>query len=72
ETLVAELGPRRALQAKGLHHLSACEGTVVFDALRSRPFWTPLLSGGGHRRLATLFGLHAKHARAARALTPPR
>jgi hypothetical protein len=40
ENLVAELLPGSGLRAKGVHHLSACEGAVVFDALRARFFWT--------------------------------
>jgi hypothetical protein len=40
ETLIAELLPNRGLNATGIHHLSACEDTVVFDAQRPRFFWT--------------------------------
>ncbi|HEU4644031.1 MAG TPA: hypothetical protein VFS80_00520 [Burkholderiales bacterium] len=39
---VAALEPQLGLDALGIHHLSACEGLVVFDALRPRRFWTPL------------------------------
>ena len=37
---VAVLEPHRGLGAVGIHHLSACEGLVVFDALRPRWLWT--------------------------------
>lgn len=41
ERPVAALEPQ-GLGALGIHHLSACEGLVVFDALRPRRFWTRL------------------------------
>jgi hypothetical protein len=41
ERQVAALEPQ-GLAALGIHHLSACEGTVVFDALRPRRFWAQL------------------------------
>ena len=40
ERQVAALEPHGDLL--GIHHLSACEGMVVFDALRSRRLWAPL------------------------------
>lgn len=44
EKLISELLPSRGLDALGFHHLSACDGTVVFDAYRLRQLWTRLLS----------------------------
>ncbi|HKQ26610.1 MAG TPA: hypothetical protein VJT81_19345 [Burkholderiales bacterium] len=44
EKLVAELLPNHDLGSLGLHHLSACEDAVVFDAYRLRSFWTQLFS----------------------------
>lgn len=41
EREVAALEPQ-GLGALGVHHLSACEGAVVFDALRARRFWARL------------------------------
>lgn len=40
ERQVAALEPQGGLL--GIHHLSACEGMVVFDALRPRRLWAPL------------------------------
>jgi hypothetical protein len=42
ERELAAIEPQRGLGALGIHHLSACEGTVVFDALRPRRFWSRL------------------------------
>lgn len=42
ERELALLEPHRGLRALGIHHLSACEGAAVFDALRPRWFWRPL------------------------------
>ncbi len=44
EKLVAELLPNHDLGAIGIHHLSACENAVVFDAYRRRFFWTKFFS----------------------------
>lgn len=40
EKLISELSPARGLDATGIHHLSAAGDTVVFDATRTRFFWT--------------------------------
>jgi hypothetical protein len=42
EKLISELSPARGLNATGIHHLSASEDTVVFDAKRPRFFWVRL------------------------------
>ncbi|HZN86009.1 MAG TPA: hypothetical protein VFB53_04395 [Burkholderiales bacterium] len=47
ERQVAALEPQGGLL--GIHHLSACEGTVVFDALRPRSFWAELSVPGRFR-----------------------
>lgn len=39
ERPLATLEPSRERGELGLHHLSACEGLVVFDVLRARRFW---------------------------------
>jgi hypothetical protein len=49
EREVAALEPQGGLGALGVHHLSACEGMVVFDALRPRRFWAPLSVPGRFR-----------------------
>jgi hypothetical protein len=38
----ARLEPARARGELGVHHLSACEGLVVFDVLRAHRFWRAL------------------------------
>lgn len=47
ERELAALEPGRGFGALGIHHLSACEGLVVFDALRARRFWTPFAGARG-------------------------
>ncbi len=47
ERQVAALEPQGGLL--GIHHLSACEGMVVFDALRPRRFWAELSAPGPSR-----------------------
>jgi hypothetical protein len=42
EKLISELSPARGLDVMGIHHLSASEDTVVFDAKRPHFFWTRL------------------------------
>jgi hypothetical protein len=42
EELISELSPDCGLDATGIHHLSSTEDTVVFDATRTRFFWTRL------------------------------
>ncbi|HEV8261153.1 MAG TPA: hypothetical protein VGQ19_10410, partial [Burkholderiales bacterium] len=44
ENLIAELSPNRGLDITGIHHLSACEDAVIFDAHRPRLFWTRIFS----------------------------
>jgi hypothetical protein len=44
ENLIAELSPNHDLGVTGMHHLSACEDAVVFDAHRPRFFWTQIFS----------------------------
>ena len=44
EKLVAELLPNDDPGTIGMHHMSACEGAVIFDAYRLRFFWTRFLS----------------------------
>jgi len=42
ENLIAELSPNHDLGVTGMHHLSACDDAVVFDAHRPRFFWTQI------------------------------